>query len=241
MTGLIQKSGYIKPGTGGGHYAEYIATREGVELLEAPHPSHDGGGYLEYMAQRPRSHGLFSADGPADLEKTVEEINGHTGPVWTFIWSLRREDAARLGYENSESWRKLLLAHQTELAQAMKISPKNFRWRAAFHDEKHHPHVHVMVWSADPRQGFLTEQGIEKMRSRLSNEIFRDELLSLYQQKDLSYSRCGIGRRRPWGGSSGRWRLACATARTSTSRWKRWPECCEKSTARRSTATFQSR
>ena len=189
MTELIQKSGYIRPGTGGGHYAQYIATREGVELLEAPRPSHEGSGYLEYMAQRPRSHGLFSADGPADLEKTVEEISGHTGPVWTFIWSLRREDAARLGYETSESWRKLLLAHQTELAQAMKISPKNFRWRAAFHDEKHHPHVHMMVWSADPKQGYLTEQGIEKMRSQLSNEIFRDELLSLYQKKDLSYSQ----------------------------------------------------
>ena len=123
MPGLIQKSGYIKPGNGGGHYAEYIATREGVELIEAPSPSHDGGGYLEYMAQRPRSHGLFSADGPADLENTMEEINGHTGPVWTFVYSLKREDAHRLGYENSESWRRLLLAHQTELAQAMKISP----------------------------------------------------------------------------------------------------------------------
>ena len=189
MPGLIQKSGYIKPGNGGGHYAEYIATREGVELIEAPHPSHDGGGYLEYMAQRPRSHGLFSADGPADLEKTMEEINGHTGPVWTFVYSLKREDAHRLGYETSESWRKLLLAHQTELAQAMKISPNSFRWRAAFHDEKHHPHIHMMVWSADPKQGYLTEKGIEKMRSQLSNDIFRDELLSLYQQKDLSYSQ----------------------------------------------------
>ena len=189
MPGLIQKSGYIKPGNGGGHYAEYIATREGVELIEAPSPSHDGGGYLEYMAQRPRSHGLFSADGPDDLEKTMEEINGHTGPVWTFVYSLKREDAHRLGYENSESWRKLLLAHQTELAQAMKISPSSFRWRAAFHDEKHHPHIHMMVWSADLKQGFLTEKGIENMRSQLSNEIFRDELLSLYQKKDLSYSQ----------------------------------------------------
>ena len=189
MPGLIQKSGYIKPGNGGGHYAEYIATREGVELIEAPSSSHDGGGYLEYMAQRPRSHGLFSADGPADLEKTMEEINGHIGPVWTFVYSLKREDAHRLGYENSESWRKLLLAHQTELAQAMKISPNNFRWCAAFHDEKHHPHIHMMVWSTDPKQGYLTEKGIEQMRSQLSNEIFRDELLSLYQKKDLSYSQ----------------------------------------------------
>lgn len=189
MPGLIQKSGFIKSGAGGGHYAEYIATREGVELIEVPHPTHDGGGYLEYMAERPRSHGLFSADSPADLEKTMEEINGHTGLVWTFVYSLKREDAHRLGYENSESWRKLLLAHQIELAQAMKISPKNFRWCAAFHDEKHHPHIHMMVWSANPKQGFLTEKGIEKMRSQLSNEIFRDELLSLYQQKDLSYSQ----------------------------------------------------
>ena len=189
MPGLIQKSGYIKPGNGGGHYAEYIATREGVELIEAPPPSHDGGGYLEYMAQRPRSHGLFSADGPADLEQTMEEINGHTGPVWTFVYSLKREDAHRLGYESSESWRRLLLAHQTELATAMKIPPSSFRWCAAFHDEKHHPHIHLMVWSADPKEGYLTEKGIEKMRSQLSNEIFRDELLSLYQQKDLSYSQ----------------------------------------------------
>lgn len=188
MPGLIQKSGYIKPGRGGSHYAEYIATREGVERLENPSP-HQGSGYLEYMAERPRSHGLFCADGPADLEKTMEEINGHTGPVWTFVYSLKREDAHRLGYENRESWRKLLLAHQTELAQSMKIPPGSFRWRAAFHDEKHHPHIHMMVWSADPKQGFLTEQGIERMRSQLSNEIFRDELLSLYQQKDLSYSQ----------------------------------------------------
>ena len=187
MPGLIQKSGYIKPGNGGGHYAEYIATREGVELIEATHPAHDGGGYLEYMAQRPRSHGLFSADGPADLEQTMEEINGHTGPVWTFVYSLKREDAHRLGYENSENWRKLLLAHQTELAQAMKISPSSFRWRAAFHDEKHHPHIHLMVWSDDPQQGYLTEQGIQQIRSQLTNEIFQDELLSLYQKKDFSY------------------------------------------------------
>ena len=46
MEGLIQKSGYIKSGSGGGHYAEYIATREGAEELKP-------GGYLEYIAERP--------------------------------------------------------------------------------------------------------------------------------------------------------------------------------------------
>ena len=183
MKGLIQKSGYIKPGSGGGHYAEYIATRDGVELMEPT----AGSGYLEYIAERPRSHGLFSADGAADLEQTMEKINAHAGPVWTFVYSLKREDAARLGYENGESWRGLLLAHQTELATAMKIPPSSFRWCAAFHDEKHHPHIHMMAWSAEPKQGYLTERGIEQMRSQLSNDIFQGELLSLYQEKDISY------------------------------------------------------
>ena len=182
MNGLIQKSGYIKPGSGGGHYAEYIATRDGVEMIEPA-----ASGYLEYMAERPRSHGLFAADGAADLDQTRAEINAHAGPVWTFVYSLKREDAARLGYENGESWRRLLLAHQTELATAMKIPPNSFRWCAAFHDEKHHPHIHMVAWSNDPKRGYLTERGIEQMRSQLSNDIFQDELLSLYQQKDISY------------------------------------------------------
>ena len=185
MKGLIQKSGYIQPGSGGEQYVKYIATRDGVERIE----SAAGGGYLEYMAERPRSHGLFSADGTADLAEMMKEISSHNAPVWTFIYSLRREDAVRLGYDTGESWRRLLLAHQTELAAAMKIPPGDFRWCAAFHDEKHHPHIHMMVWSRDPKQGYLTEKGIEKMRSELSGAIFQDELLSLYREKDLSYQQ----------------------------------------------------
>ena len=185
MKGLIQKSGYIQPGSGGEQYVKYIATRDGVERIE----STAGGGYLEYMAERPRSHGLFSADGTADLAEMMKEISSHNAPVWTFIYSLRREDAVRLGYDTGESWRRLLLAHQTELAAAMKIPPGDFRWCAAFHDEKHHPHIHMMIWSRNPKQGYLTEKGIEKMRSELSGSIFQDELLSLYREKNLSYQQ----------------------------------------------------
>lgn len=185
MKGLIQKSGYIQPGSGGEQYVRYIATRDGVERIE----SGAGSGYLEYMAERPRSHGLFSADGTADLAEMMKEISSHDAPVWTFIYSLRREDAARLGYETGESWRRLLLAHQTEMAAAMKIPPGDFRWCAAFHDEKHHPHIHMMVWSRDPKQGYLTGKGIEEMRSELSRAIFQDELFFLYREKNLSYQQ----------------------------------------------------
>ena len=179
MVGLIQKSGFIKPGKAAG-YIEYIATRDGVEKIGAD-------GYLEYMATRSGSHGLFSSQPVADLDAVMKEAEQHTGPVWTLIYSLRREDAARFGYDNAESWRKLIKAHQVELATAMKIPPEQFRWYAAYHDADTHPHIHMTVWSDDPKQGFLTPERIKTMRSVLTNSIFQDELYSLYQQKDISY------------------------------------------------------
>lgn len=104
-----------------------------------------------------------------------------------FGWSLRREDAARLGYNHANSWQRLIKAHQVEIAEAMKIPPDQLRWCAAFHDEGGHPHVHAMVWSADPKRGHLTREGINTIRSKLTNDIFQDELYSLYQEKDISY------------------------------------------------------
>lgn len=184
MPKLIQKSGFIKPGKAGG-YIGYIATRDGVEKLPGPE------GYVEYMAMRPgveqhNGHGLFSSQ-PVDLDAVMEEAAQHDGPVWTLIYSLKREDAARLGYDNAASRRTLLKAHQVELATAMKIPPEQFRWYAAYYDEGEHPHIHMTVWADDPKQGFLTKEGIKDMRSVLTNSIFQDELYSLYQRKDVSY------------------------------------------------------
>ena len=107
--------------------------------------------------------------------------------MWTIIYSLRREDAARLRYDSAEAWRSLLMMHQVDLANAMKISTDNFRWYAAFHDEGHHPHIHMMVWSDDPKEGFLTKDGIASMRSKLTNTIFRDEMNQIYVRKDIAY------------------------------------------------------
>ena len=148
-------------------------------------------GYMEYIATRPRverhgEHGLFSSR-PVSLNASLKEIEEHPGNVWTFIWSLRREDAACLGYDHAESWQKLIKAHQVEIAEAMNIPPDQLRWCAAFHDEGGHPHVHAMVWSADPKRGHLTREGINTIRSKLTNDIFQDELYSLYQEKDISY------------------------------------------------------
>lgn len=79
------------------------------------------------------------------------------------------------------------MMHEVDLAKAMKIPINQFHWYAAFHDEGHHPHIHMMVWSDDPKQGFLTTDGIASMRSKLTNSIFRDEMIQIYKKKDIAY------------------------------------------------------
>ena len=150
-------------------------------------------GYMQYIATRPRvqkrgTHGLFSSATSVDLTAAMSELEAHEGNVWTIIYSLRREDAARLEFDNADAWRTLLMENTPALAKSMKISFDNFRWYAAFHDEGHHPHIHIMVWSTDPKEGYLTKDGIAAMRSKLTNTIFRDEMQKIYERKDVAYN-----------------------------------------------------
>ena len=187
MAKLIQKSGFLSKKRAG-RYMKYIATRDGVEIL-----NEDAEGiYMRYIATRPRTekhegHGLFGAEPHVDLEKTMQELKTHEGNVWTIIYSLRREDAARLGYDNAESWRLTLLAHQNDFAEAMQIPPEYLHWYAAFHDEGEHPHIHMMLWSDDPKYGFLRKDRLLHMQSVLTNTIYADELKEIYIQKDVAY------------------------------------------------------
>lgn len=175
MARLILKSPFIKGDGKAGRYAKYIGTRKGVELL----PS----GYAEYMSERPRSHGLFGDEDHVDLKKVTSELDACEKNVWTHIVSLKREDAARLGYDNAKAWRDLIRAHRNDIAATMNIPPNDFRWCAAFHDEGEHPHIHMMAWSAGDEPGYLSKTGIKQIKSELTNDIFRQEMLHVYEQK----------------------------------------------------------
>lgn len=148
-------------------------------------------GYMNYIATRPRverlgSHGLFGDEDSIDLKEAMAELNSYTGNVWTHIISLHREDATRLGYDSAQAWRNLIRAHRNDIAAAMKIQPKDFRWYAAFHDEGGHPHIHMMAWSAKPAQAYLSREGIRQIKSVLMNDIFKQELLHVYEQESVS-------------------------------------------------------
>lgn len=244
MAKLVTKFKYLKPGSNSsGKYLKYIATREGVEmiddskkyapatvkqkqfiekmLLDFPDAAEsleyadyiakpnrinaselisrtiennidvisDSKTYADYIATRPRtqkfgSHGLFTDDGVAiNLSKVSEELNNHNGNVWTMIVSLHREDAERLGFNRGERWRDMLRTQVEQLSTNLKIPMKNLRWFAAFHNESHHPHIHLIAYSVVENEGYLTKQGIERMRSSLASDIFQQDLISVYEKQ----------------------------------------------------------
>ena len=145
--------------------------------------------YVGYLANRLGSvkfntHGLFSqTNEPINLEKVAKEISDHGGNVWTHVVSLRRDDAQKMGYDNLTAWRELVKRQIPSIAKNQKIDLKNLRWYAAFHDKETNPHIHIIVYSQNDREGFLTNHGIEKIRSGFANDIYADELHHLYEQQ----------------------------------------------------------
>lgn len=257
MARLITKFKYLKPDERNhfGGYAEYIATREGVEKIDeskrnapatnkqkqlikkilsdfpdskssleyedyrkdktvgvasefitrmleenADEMMHTTT-YADYIATRPRaerfgSHGLFTDDGVAvDLKKVSDELNAHTGNVWTAIVSLRREDAERLGYDNGSRWRDMLRSQTQTLSENLRIPMSNLRWFAAFHNESHHPHIHLIAYSTNPNEGYLSEKGVMALRSSFAKDIFAQDLLCEYKsiQSIGMRSKCKAG------------------------------------------------
>ncbi|MDO4563344.1 MAG: MobP3 family relaxase [Clostridia bacterium] len=177
-------------------YEDYIEnpTRQNasafISVIEEEQPEMVGGmeQYLNYIAMRPRveklgTHGLFGGEDDVKLSEVRSELNAHKGVMWTPIISLRREDAQRLGYDNAAAWCELMRSKQVEIAEAFGIPFRDFRWYGAFHDEGHHPHAHMVVYSADGKSGYLTEKNIEKIKSLLANEIFKNDMYELYDEK----------------------------------------------------------
>lgn len=181
-------------------YEDYTAnpTRENAsELISAVidlniHDVATKENYVDYISHRPNveklgEHGLFSDYGyEVNLNDVIHEVGEHDGNVWTHIISLKREDASRLGFDNVQNWMSLCQGKRNELAEAMKIDVNHLKWYAAFHNEGHHPHVHMIAYSTDPREGFVTRQGIEKIRSMFAREIFKQDLIQLYTKQTKS-------------------------------------------------------
>ena len=147
-------------------------------------------GYLRYIATRPGAekhgaHGLFGREDNANLTAAMHDLTAHDGNVWTIIYSLHREDAERLGYNNAAAWRKLLVSQQNKFAEAFHIPASALHWYAAYHDADTHPHIHMMIWT--DQATVLKRDVVVKLRSVMTNSIFQAELENLYIRKDAAY------------------------------------------------------
>ena len=178
MARLIFKAPYYKPKgkVNRGGYAKYIATREGVELLRS--------GMADYINERRGSNGLFSDEGVViNLAQIEETINNHAGNVWGLIFSLKRADAERFGYNSAEQWMNLLRSHRNDIAKEMHIAPGDLRWYAAYHNNEAHPHVHMLVWSERAHEPYLSKVGIQNIKRTVANDIFKRDLIPIYKKQ----------------------------------------------------------
>ena len=201
MARLIVKSPYIKCGGGNsaGGYMRYIATCERVELIQDDRPptrkqeqliaklvkdfpdARELDEYADYQEHPTKANAsTFISQALEENWSDVQKSDGYMKYI------AMRPRAERLGYDNAGAWRTLLRAHRNDIAAAMNIPPQDFRWYAAFHDEGDHPHVHMMAWSAKPGQAYLSQDGIRQIKSKLTNEIFQQDMLHLYEQKTVS-------------------------------------------------------
>ena len=168
-----------------GNASEFItrALEENMEQVA------DSKTYADYIATRPRaerfgSHGLFTDDGvQVQLNKVSQELNEYRGHVYTTILSLRREDAARLGFDNGSRWRDFLRGQTQTISENLKIPMDHLRWYAAYHDEGHHPHIHMIAYSTVPGEGYLSDKGVETMRSTFARDIFKQDMHQIYAQQ----------------------------------------------------------
>ena len=147
-------------------------------------------GYLKYIATRPGAekhgaHGLFGREDNANLTAAMHDLTSHDGNVWTIIYSMHREDAERLGYNNAAAWRKLLISQQNKFSEAFHIPASALHWYAAYHDADTHPHIHMMIWT--DQETVLKRDAVVKLRSAMTNSIFQAELENLYIRKDAAY------------------------------------------------------
>ena len=184
-------------------YEDYKAERSQKNAVEFISQVQENYGYLldkrenyvDYVANRPGvkklgEHGLWNAGGKVPvLQNAVDEVAHHPGNVWTPVIAIQRSDAERLGYDSAESWRSLICSELDQIAKAYKILPSHLKWYAAFHEKERSVHVHLVIFSTDPSEGYLTKPAILELRSALTRQIFKDDLKNLYVQQTVYRDR----------------------------------------------------
>ena len=64
---------------------------------------------------------------------------------------------------------------------------EDLQYLGAVHIEDGHPHFQFFIWSKNPKINYFVKYSeINKLRLEFTNDVFREDLLPIYQEKDLA-------------------------------------------------------
>lgn len=162
------------------NYANYIANSEYV------------------IRNENTSHGLFGiVAGVKNIQEqeNIEQIKEHIRalaerkvPIIRGVISLKEYDAERLGYYDQDKWKSVFENKLPSIADKLNAKLKDIQYVGAVHIEEGHPHFQFMLWvkGEEKRNYFVKYQLKDKLRKEFTNDIFREDLLPIYQEKDFA-------------------------------------------------------
>ena len=159
--------------------------------------------YTDYIANseyvirnEETTHGLFgivdkfpniqSEENLSSIINYIDDLAKAKVPIYRGLVSLTEFDAERLGYYDQEKWKKLLENRLPSIAEKLNIKLSDLQYLGAVHYEDGHPHLQFFVWSKSNRNYFIKYKEINKMRNEFINDVFKEDLLPIYQDKDLA-------------------------------------------------------
>lgn len=159
--------------------------------------------YTEYIANskfvirnKDTTHGLFgkvkefeniqTKENIEPLKKHITELAENKIPVFRGIISLKEIDATRLECYDQEKWKNLLEDRLPSIAEKLNVKYEDLEYIGAVHIEEGHPHFQFMIWSEKKRNYFIDYRIKNQLRKEFTNQLFRDDLLPIYQEKDLA-------------------------------------------------------
>ncbi|WP_179086915.1 MobP3 family relaxase [Paenibacillus odorifer] len=160
--------------------------------------------HIGYIATRPGAvrhenlpHGLFGKMKPGsidifqswqDVARIARDISKQGKNMYRSVISLRTETAMVLGLNDFETWQQYIEQHIATLAAHNRIKTENLCWAAAFHNEKDHPHLHIVFWDKEQAimKNFTHPEIPNRIRKQLIKDTFAFKIKEFCAERDLA-------------------------------------------------------
>lgn len=160
-------------------HVRYIARRRGVVKNEG------------------MDHGLFGKLEPGEMQafrewknvaSHVYRLSREGKNIYRSIISFQRTTARELSLMKQEDWQRYIEAHIATLVEKNGIKIQDLGYACAVHDERHHPHIHIVFWDKAQQVGktYVPQSVGNSIRKQLIKDTFADRIREYYAEKDAA-------------------------------------------------------